>query len=55
MNYYDVYGKELSDDIKNKYLELIKILNNEENIILLFRGDKIKNISKKLKIDIDDI
>ena len=33
----------------------MKILNNEENIILLFRGDKIKNISKKLKIDIDDI
>lgn len=51
MNYYDVYGKELSDDIKNKYLELMKILNNEENIILLFRGDKLKNISKKLNID----
>ena len=54
MNYYDVYGEKLSDDIKNRYLELLKMLNNE-HIILLFRGDKLRNISKKLKIDINDI
>ncbi len=54
MNYYDVYGEKLSGDIKNRYLELLKMLNNE-HIILLFRGDKLRNISKKLKIDINDI
>ena len=50
MNYYDVYGEKLSDDIKNRYLELLKMLNNE-HIILLFRGDKLRNISKKFLLD----
>lgn len=54
MNYYNVYGEKLSDDIKNRYLELLKMLNNE-NIILLFRGDKLKNISKKLNLDNNNI